>query len=51
MDIKLPPNKFGEALRAVAGFERINGDHRPLDPATGRQGPRVWLGMRLRKDT
>jgi putative DNA primase/helicase len=51
MDIKLPANKFGDALRAVAGFERINGDHRPLDPATGKQGPRVWLGMRLRKDT
>ena len=45
-----PNNKFGEKLRAVPGFENINGDTRPMDPDTGRQGPRAWLGMRLADD-
>jgi len=46
-DIKVPENQFGKALKTVAGFEHIRGA-RPNDPLTGKQGPRVWLGMRLR---
>jgi putative DNA primase/helicase len=47
-DIRVASNQFGKALRGVAGFERIN-ESRPIDAAIGKQGPRVWLGMRLRK--
>jgi putative DNA primase/helicase len=45
---KIKPNQFGARLREVPGFEHIDGEYRPYGP-DGRQGPRVWLGMRLRK--
>ena len=48
LDVVVPENKFGERLRTVPGFEHIDGEHRPIDPATGKQ-ERVWLGMRLRE--
>jgi putative DNA primase/helicase len=39
-----PDNKIGEALIAVEGFARTK-LWRPNDPATGKQGPRVWYGV------
>lgn len=49
-DIKVQDNQFGKLLRTVAGFENIKWT-RPLDLATGKQGPRVWHGFTLRNRT
>ena len=43
----VPQNKFGERLRGVAGFDHVV-VHRPLNKDTGKQGSRVWLGMKKR---
>jgi putative DNA primase/helicase len=48
LDLKrsIPVNKFGSRLRDVDGFNHIY-ESRPRQP-NGSQGPRVWLGIRLR---
>jgi putative DNA primase/helicase len=41
-------NKMGEHIIAVEGFEHLNPEGgRPIDPATGRQGQRRWIGVEL----
>ncbi len=46
----LPENKMGASIIKVPGFERV-ADHRPLDPATGKQGSRRWLGLKPKART